>query len=283
MLDAVVCNYKTPDDLEGFLASWDAYAPEWCNLTIVNVDPGPKDVEIAKSYASMRVEDFSEPPVINNTPLRLVTSAAITYRRYRQHDSNVGYSYACNDAVVGSEAEVLAFFNADTRLMPGTIEPLYFNMMTNPDWGVIGPRQVDDRGKITHAGILGTNEKPELRGWMQQDSPAYADVIDTAVSVMGSAYFVRRTCWESLRLCPIFKAKHPSAMGAFLPTRHYYEETWCSYHARAHGWKVVYYGLSKMVHRWHKASPVGGPADALFSESQKIFRDMCDAHDIRRD
>lgn len=283
MLDAVVVNYRTPADLEGFLASWEANAPEWCNLTIVNVEPTEQDIDIARSYASMRAEPVNDSVVINNTPLRLVTKAAITYCRYWQHDTNVGYSYSCNAAVVGSEADVFAFFNADTRILPGTIEPLYFNLMNNERWGVIGPRQVDDKGNITHAGILGTNAKPELRGWMRRDSPAFADIREDAVSVMGSAYFVKRQCWEELTNCPIYRAKYPDAMGAFLPTPHYYEETWCSYHATAHDWKVVYYGLSKMIHRWHKASPVGGHADGHFAGSQKQFRAMCDAHDIERD
>lgn len=291
MLDAVVVNYRTPDDLEGFLASWHAHAPDWCNLTIVNVDPTEQDVDIAKSYASFQVDVVGDAlvgtsfddPVFVAVPRRLVSQAAITYCRYHSYPVNVGYAYACNHAVVDSEADVFAFFNADTRILPGSIEPLYFNLMTHDDWGVIGPRQVDDDGKLTHAGILGTNQKPQLRGWMKRDNPAFCDVRDDAVSVMGSAYFVKRKCWEQLTLCTDFQEQHPGTPGAFLPTQHYYEETWVSYHARAHGWKVVYYGLSKMIHRWHKASPVGGQADAQFRPSQKVFRAMCDRHGIERD
>lgn len=258
MLDAVVVNYLTPDDLEGFLESWAANAPDWCSLSVVNVDPGPRDVEIAKSYNRL-------------------------WSAYWQHDTNVGYAYSCNYALSESEADVVAVFNADTRILPGTIEPLYENLMKHEDWGVVGPRQVDDAGLLTHAGILGTQEKPVLRGWMKPDSSAFCDVVEDAVSVMGSAYFVKRDCWTELTTCPVFQEQHPNTPGAFLPTQHYYEETWCSYHARAHGWKVVYYGLSKMIHRWHKASPVGGLADKQFSVSQKTFRAMCDSHNIARD
>lgn len=286
MLDAVVVNYRTPDDLEGFLASWEAFAPDWCNLTIVNVDPRISDRELAKSCVQKHVEQVGRDGgevLMNGVALPRLEGASISYWRYMEHNSNVGYSYACNMAAAESTADVLAFFNADTRLLSGTIEPLYFNLMTHDDWGVIGPRQVDDNGLLTHAGILGTNENPLMRGWMKKDSSAFCDVRDDAVSVMGSAYFVKRECWEELRSCPLYRAVHPEAAGAFLPTPHYYEETFCSYHATAHNWKVVYYGLSKMIHRWHKASPVGGHADAQFKISQKIFREACDAHGIPRD
>lgn len=255
MLQAVVVNYKTSADLSGFLGAWDQYAPGWCDLTIVNVDPDEADIKVAKNHPAP----------------------------YIQHDENVGYSYACNHAVVDSKADVLAFFNADTRLLPGTIEPLYTNLMANEAWGVIGPRQVDDSGRLTHAGIVGKPTRPILRGWMQRDTPAFTDIVEDAVSVMGSAYFIKKACWDQLAGCAIYREMHPDALGAFLPTKHYYEETWASYHARSHGWKVVYYGLSKMIHRWHKASPIGGAADRLFGESQTMFRAMCDKHGIARD
>lgn len=285
-LRGVVVNYKTPEDLEGFLASWEAHAPEWAELVVVNVDPGPADREIGRALDqpySIKVGDIHHLPSIGNYPVKLLKSATVRHPLYTEYTNNVGYSRACNEAVATSDADVYAFFNADTRLLPGVIEPLYLNLMTHEDWGVIGPRQVDDHGKITHAGILGTGDKPQLRGWLQPDNPAFCDIRDDAVSVMGSAYFVRSDCWQQLWDCPTYRELHPEAAGAFLPTQHYYEETWCSYHARAHGWKVVYYGLAKMIHRWHKASPVGGFADRHFSASQQTFREACDAHGILRD
>jgi GT2 family glycosyltransferase len=258
-------NYRTPDDLEGFLASWQACgAADYAELTIVNVAPEERDMEIAEAGV-------------------YCASAPSKRATHMWFEENVGYSKACNAAVMDSEADVFAFFNADTRLLPGVLEPLYLNLRTHDDWGVIGPRQVDDRGRIVHAGIMGTNEKPVLRGWFEPDNPGFCDIREDAVSVMGSAYFVKRECWDELNTCPIYRSMHPNAWGALLPTQHYYEETWFSYHARAHGWKVVYYGLAKMIHRWHKASPVGGFADGLMGESQAIFRAMCDAHDIPRD
>ncbi len=76
---------------------------------------------------------------------------------------------------------------------------------------------------------------------------------------------------------------YPDATGAFLPTPHYYEETWCSYFARHLGYNVVYDGSVSIGHSWHKSSAVGGEADSKFKESQSIFRKACDYMGIERD
>jgi GT2 family glycosyltransferase len=204
--------------------------------------------------------------------------------------NNIGYAKACNSAASAVERyhiprKTIAFFNADTRLKPGVLDQCHWLLHQNPDWGVIGPKQVNDEGLITHAGIFGTNTKPELRGWKKKDVGQFNEIRDDAVSVSGSAYFVKRTCWDEMTECPIYKEIAPDALGAFLPTRHYYEESFASYHARAHGWKVVYCGVgADMIHRWHKASPVGGVAEKVYMpESRKMFREACDKHGIDHD
>jgi GT2 family glycosyltransferase len=72
----------------------------------------------------------------------------------------------------------------------------------------------------------------------------------------------------------------PGSIGAFINTPHYYEETCCSYHARAHGYKIVYYGAVKMTHLWHRASEHGGWADKQTEISKAMMRDFCALHSI---
>jgi GT2 family glycosyltransferase len=72
--------------------------------------------------------------------------------------------------------------------------------------------------------------------------------------------------------------------GRFLPTPHYYEETWVSYAARHKGWKVMYFGEAVMEHEWHQASKVGGEAERTHMPvSRQMFRDACDHFGIERD
>lgn len=245
-IDVVVVNYRTPNDLERFVDSYER-----------SVHSMPSDLFIVDVEAA---DDLK------------------TNHHYTRFDTNVGYSGACNYASMLGDREVVAFFNADTELFDNTLEQCYTALVENSDWGVLGPMQITRNGAITHAGVEGSPGKPRLRGWKSRALHKYRDTFES-VTVFGSAYFVKRRCWEELTECPIFRQAYPHVAGAFLPTPHYYEETWCSYHAREHGWKVIYFGESVMYHEWHQASKLNGHVDRVLKpQSQKQFRAMCTLH-----
>lgn len=264
-LDAIVVNYHTPFDLEGFIASYAAHPPGcWNTLWVVNVD-------------STEDED--------KQALTSLADANFCYRtswHYIPTDENIGYAAAVNMAASSGEHEYIAAFNADTRITTGVLDACLEAMEQDSGIGVLGPKQVDDTDRLTHAGIVGTNDDPRFRCWLDFDRGQFDDVID-AVTVSGSAYFTRREAWDELAECPIFLGLYPEVNGAFLPTKHYYEETWYSYHAREHGWRVLYFGAAKMIHRWHQASPIGGWAEQQQEASHRMFREACDAHRIAHD
>lgn len=261
-VDMVVVNYRTPQHLWDFLRSYHDHRPDVPHsLHVVNVCPQEGDTEVVNDWA---------------TKYRFL---------YTKYDENVGYAKACNDAGSLADREVLAFFNADTRLARGVVEECHTALAEHDDWGVVGPRQVDSRGRITHAGIWGTRESPSFAGrWLVADRGQFSEVRDDCVSVSGSAYFVRGTTWDELYDCPMYREcpdvdiLQPS--GPFLPTPHFYEETYLSYHAIEHGWKIGYLGTSVMNHEWHASSPVGSisviPAKALFVAA-------CEYHGIPHD
>lgn len=263
-VDVVMVNFQTPHDAAAFIDSYRSFESEVdSTLTVFNVCPTIED-EFAVETALDKVQS----PVA-----------------YMQHKDNVGYAFACNESFGATDGEhrTIAFFNADTKLRSGVLGVLDNALHANEDWGVVGPRQIDDYARITSAGVFGTEAAPELRGWQQHDQGQFNDIRDDAVSVSGSAYFVKRTAWEDLTECTVYSDFAESPGGAFLPTKHYYEETWCSYHARAHGWKVAYYGEVYMTHLWHQASPVGGIGEQAMPQSQQFFREMCQAHNIPHD
>lgn len=257
-IDAVVVNYRTPADLERFCASFPTDAS--AGLVIVNVCPGPDDLAVARRWQG-------------RLGASLVSFA-----------DNVGYARAVNRAATLGRREVLAIFNADIVLTPGALHACHRALMDQPGWGVLGPRQVDDRGRFTHAGIFGTGDAPKHRGWHEADRGQYRDVVP-AVTVSGAAYFIRRDTWDELTRCPTYR-NHIDAEGAFLPTVFYFEETFCSYHAAAHGWEVVYFGEATVTHTWHAAVRATASEDwaaRQWVESRAMFRAACDAHGIARD
>lgn len=197
-------------------------------------------------------------------------------------NENVGYAAACNQLASYGTGEIIGLLNADVWLATSDIQKIQA-AFRDKEVSVLGPKQRDEQGSIVHAGIFGTNEAPKHRGWRQYDpsDQLYRDKQE-CVTISGSAYFVRRTAWDTLTQCKIYQSVAPGARGAFLPTPHFYEETWCSYHAWKHGLKVFYDGSISIGHSWHASSPVGSQNDK-FAISRQIFRAACDTHSITHD
>lgn len=218
----------------------------------------------------------------------------INYNRSRYsidnfvENENVGYSAACNYLASQSNSEIIGLLNADVWMSSMDLARIQNIFNSDPDVHVLGPKQRDEHGRITHAGIIGTNTAPKHRGWLEHDprDDFYRDRID-CVTVSGSAYFIRREVWNALTFNPRYRELYPAATGAFLPTPHYYEETWCSYFARHLGYNVVYDGSVSIGHSWHASSPKPSEgyseADSHFQTSREIFRKACDYMGIERD
>lgn len=252
-IDLIVVNYHTPDDLAAFFVSLDRFPPTVpATLTVVDVEArgGPATLGWAGGTA----------------------------RRMAIPD-NIGYARACNLAAMDGAGDVVALFNADVEVTPNALDLCAAALMARDDWGVVGPCQIDHRNRIRHAGIFGTNSSPVHRGWNEIHRGQYNDVVE-AVTVSGSAYFVKRRVWNELTACRLYRDVAPDANGAFLPTSHYYEETFASYHCRSHDYRVMYYGPVTMVHKWHSASPLGGWAEQQMPFSREYFRRACAHHDI---
>jgi GT2 family glycosyltransferase len=261
-LDVVVVSYRSPSDLVQFCESLAAFPPAgpW-SFTIVNVAPMSADVEAATKGAQL----VEQGGIVLGDP------------------ENIGYGKACNWAASFGHMDVIAFFNADVVLTEGALDNCRDALLSQPSWGVLGPRSVDESGRFTHAGIFGPDHAPAHFEWMQADRGQASAVREDAYSVSGSAYFVRRQLWTVLTSCLVTKDFQDGTPGAFLPTPHYYEESWCSVHARAHGWRVVYFGPVRIIHKFHKASEIGGWADQQQPASHEIFRAACKAHGISHD
>lgn len=196
--DVVVVNYRTPTDLEGFLASYAAHGCFWGgSLTVVNVSPMPADLAVVKRWEEC------------------IDLTHITFKE------NVGYARACNRGALVGQGDVVALFNADVVLRADALTHCYEAIRDNPTWGVLGPRQVDDRNRLVGCGIYGLPDQPRQGAWMQTDVGQCSSVRLDALTVSGSAYFVRRDVWEMLTACPIYQEVCGGADGGFLPTPHY--------------------------------------------------------------
>lgn len=263
-VDCVVVNYKNYDYLEKFIDSYMfQYGSIPSDLYVIDVDVDPELYEYAKEKLApwMQKVDMCYLPLSYNS----------------------GYSGACNFGATLGNRETVAFFNADTSLFEETLENCHSLLQSDPLNAVVGPLQLDSEGRVTHGGIFGTNKKPDFEGrFRSRMKPQYREVRE-AVSVSGSAYFVKRSVWNELSNDADWLAIYPYCEGAFLPTPHYYEETWFSYFARHRGYKVLYNGHTEMIHEWHKASKIGEVERLYMDKSRSMFRNTCDLMGIEHD
>lgn len=252
-LQIVVVNYHTYDMLRQFVNSVERFYPEYLdNLFIVDIESNnPSEL---KQY-----EDY----YVITTP------------------ENKGYAWGCNIAAGGLDTDYVGFFNADTAFIDSNCIQRCIECFADPSVGAVGPFQKGKNGLVTHGGIFGTNEKPEHRGWGKRvKRNPYKDVSE-CITISGSAYFTRRDVWQEMTQCDIYQNNFPGAIGGFLPTPLYYEETGYSYHIREHGYKVIYCGEAEMMHYWN-SSPSSGQG-RKFKESQSLFRSFMDDHGILHD
>lgn len=275
-VDLCVVNYNTRPLLERMVETLHSDVQDFCqpwNLYIA--DNGSTDDTL--KWLESRCAD--RPPV-GKRPY---------YIRAAWDNPNIGYAAACNQLAAHGHAEIIGLLNADVWLTTGDVEAIVGLFEKYPEMSILGPKQRDEEGRVVHGGIFGTLERPVHRGWKVPD-PEDLQFKDhcQAVTVSGSAYFIRRSAWETLKQCSIYRSylkevRRIDSEGAFLPTPHYYEETFCSYHASAHGLKVYYNGTVSIGHSWHASHPVGSPHDQLFHISQALFREACDYHNIPHD
>lgn len=271
MIDLCVVNYNTRTLLQRFLDTLhsDLYTPN--GITEKNWNLYITDNDSSDDFIPWMREN-EERYEIDRVYLR----------------QNIGYSAATNMMASKSSGDIIGVLNGDVWMTSEDCMKIENIFNQNPDIHILGPKQRDENGLITHAGIVGTNTEPKHRGWREHDpeNKLYKDRI-SCVTVSGSAYFVRREVWEAMTNNAKYREIYPDAIGAFLPTPHYYEETWCSYFARHLGYNVVYDGTVSIGHSWHASTPKPGEgishADKYFPISREIFRKACDHIGIERD
>lgn len=262
MIDVCVTTYNGKEQLKKFLDTlYSDYEPGVFTLYIS--DNGSKD-GTAEYVASIEAPSLGA--------------------KFMNH--NIGYAGACNKMAAAGTSEFIALHNDDTWMTTSDVKAME-SSFAETDADILGPKQRDENGKVRHGGIFGSNTRPRFRGWGQDDvnDSLFRDRVD-AVTVSGSAYYIRRSTWNALTNDVEYRKLVPDAEGAFLPTHLYYEETFCSYLANHRGYKVMYDGSVSIGHTWHKT--IGRPENSYVDsktvrESRTQFRTACDFLGIPHD
>lgn len=272
-VDVVVVNYRSPKDLCRFVGSLvgqlDAGLP--VDLTIVNVAPTASDRVAAEHAATLAVAHA------NGLPLSVTVE---------EHVGNVGYNVACNTAGAAGDREVIVACNADVAFDDSSpvIATLHAGLLDHPDWGIVGPRQIDSKGRLTAPGVYGTLDKPKwATRFRAVDAGQCSEMRADAVTVIGSVFAMRRDTWDVLTGCRLAADVTGAASGPFLETTHWYGETWACYHAAAHGYSRVFDGTVWCRHDHAGALDSTAHGRRHAAEDRAKFRSACHLHGVRCD
>lgn len=204
---------------------------------------------------------------------------------YVLYNKNIGYARAINHLATLGRSKYLAAVNADTWFTTNHVNQMINSFESNPNQAICGPKQVDESNVIRHGGIFWDGEtNPVHRGWQQHDpqDSLYKDR-KQCWTVSGSMYYVRRSVWNELTNYVDYRALYPNAEGAFLPSKHYFEETFCSQLAQHLGYEVWYDGTVETIgHTWHASNKVGSN-NAAFAESRMQYIDACNYIGIKHE
>lgn len=124
MLSIVIVNYRCWDRLAACLNSIELQKVE--GLEIIVVDNYSNDGKI---------QEFK-----NNYKEIL----------WIEQDSNAGFAHACNRGAAVAKNHWLLFLNPDTVLLPETLRTLIHRAEAEPDWKLIGIRQLNEWGADTN-------------------------------------------------------------------------------------------------------------------------------------
>lgn len=197
--------------------------------------------------------------------------------------NNIGYSKAINFLAGQTNNEYLCAVNADTWFSTEHVKAVMQTFSRTPRAGVIGVKQMDENAKIRHGGIFYDGKThPVHRGWDEPDpyDAKYKDLVQ-CWTVSGSIYYMRRLTWDELAQNSDFSKFDSDSKGAFLPTPHFFEETFFSVHAQKRGWEVWYDGTAPTAgHTWHASSEIGEASRKFFETSRDMYIDACLTHNI---
>lgn len=134
-------------------------------------------------------------------------------------------------------------------------------MESDPLVAVVGPKLLTPEGRIAFAGagVVGTNRHPVPRGSGEPDGPDVYDRPHECLAVVGACLMIRR---DLIPILGLFDE------GYFF----YWEDIDYCLNARVHGYRVLFWPASRVVHHGQTTSSLYGSQSARwFEEGRRRF------------
>lgn len=178
---------------------------------------------------------------------------------YIKNKNNVGYAKACNQGIYAGHAEYIIFLNSDTKMIhDGVLDVMKSVFQKNPQCAVVGPKLINDSGRIVGCGVVGSNASPKIRGWLKMDGKDKYCTEIQCISVCGACMMIKRS---NIPILGMMDEHYPF----------YFEETDYCYNARDKGYDVIYTPLAKVIHYGGASSRDRIQTNQWFKVGQQYF------------
>lgn len=174
----------------------------------------------------------------------------------RRLDENVGYAAALNVVFHRAQTPILLALNADVLLPPEPVQPLLELFNEKPGLGILGVRQRDSKGRLTHCGIAEPGSPNGGEHFGEADQGQCRERFAVIAQVSGSVMFIRNAALQRIG-------------GLERLPKLYYEDALLCLRMRRTGWTVGYSGLATFTH--DIASSPSGERFALAAEARAQY------------
>lgn len=233
LVDIVIVNYNTKKYLQDCLQSINNFSSPTDNYRVWVIDNGSTDGSIEL------IGKYHVSGIYNK--------------------ENHGYGSACNQGIIAGAGRYIFLLNSDTMVTDGWLTPLIKTLDSSSKVAVVGPRLVNPEGLLVGVGVVGTNARPVIRGWKEpNEAHRYNEMIEV-LSVCGACMGIKR---QNIPELGLFDEQY----------FHYFEETDYCYNARSHGYKVVYYPDSTVIHRVFGSCRDFQRLNKYFQNGEKYFK-----------
>ncbi|GKU80701.1 glycosyltransferase family 2 protein [Niallia sp. NCCP-28] len=172
-----------------------------------------------------------------------------------ENKGNLGYSAAVNRGIRAGTGDIIAIFNADTRVTEGWLEPLIQCLYSDPKVAVVGPKMINSNNQIV---ACGTSWDWSMPGFMDENRVGLLDEQRDCLVVNGACFLIKR---ENIPILGLLDENY------FF----YFEETDYCFNANSLGYRVVFCPKSLIYHE-HDFSSRNKPHQVQFwAESEKFF------------
>lgn len=225
-----------------------------CTTAIVSY----KTPELATACArSVRRAGITGPLAIVETGEKPSLPAALPQLNAVLHRlSNVGYAAALAHIFDTADTPLLLALNADVELADEPAQPLLDLFAEKPGLGILGVRQRDSRGFLTHCGICDPGSPDGGQAFGEVDQGQFHERYAVIAQVSGSAMLIRTAAYAQC-----------GRMGGM--PKLYYEDAILCLRLRRKGWAVGYSGLSTWTH--NIASSPSDDRAQLAAEGRQVW------------